>query len=254
MFSAEIEEILLQSMMSLIPYIREVIYNDPVTVINWTDGVKTVVRCQPGDVYNEKVGFLMCFMKRVCGNTGRYNNLLREFVPGYGIIDEPKAEPELIVVIEDPETVVETPTPAIEIIEEPKANIEIESPVEHTAIKEYAEKIETAENSQIVSSDPVLNEFIEVSKPEEQIKEPIREEIFYEDEEDYPFLKEEPKAFEEPQIIEEPKVFEEPVEEPRLEEPKPVEKAEEPVVIKDDSEKEYIAANERSRLFVFQSV
>ena len=98
-FYNELQSILTQSLKQINSCIKEVIYNDPVTVINWTDGVKTVVRCQEGDTYDEKVGFLLCVTKRAFGNTGYFNTLMKEFVPGYGvrpltICEEPKKNVE----------------------------------------------------------------------------------------------------------------------------------------------------------------
>lgn len=63
--------------------IKRVIFNDPVTVVLWTDGSKTVVRCQDGDTYSEEVGISMCVMKRVFGNTGKYNEIFKRFIPDY---------------------------------------------------------------------------------------------------------------------------------------------------------------------------
>lgn len=65
--------------------VRKVIFNDPATVIYWDDGTRTVVKCQPGDTFDPKTGFLMAVCKRMCGNTGRFNELLKEFIPGYGV-------------------------------------------------------------------------------------------------------------------------------------------------------------------------
>lgn len=56
-----------------------VIYNDPATVVIWDDGSKTVVKCQEGDIYDPRVGLLMCFAKKLFGNTGRYNDVIREW-------------------------------------------------------------------------------------------------------------------------------------------------------------------------------
>ena len=64
--------------------VKKVIYNDPATIIYWSDGTRTVVKCQPGDKFDPELGFLLALCKRVCGNTGVYNYLLREHVPGYG--------------------------------------------------------------------------------------------------------------------------------------------------------------------------
>lgn len=68
--------------------VEDVIYNDPATVIHWSDKTRTVVKCQPGDTYDPKTGFLLALCKKVCGNTGNYNDLLRECIPGYGKEDK----------------------------------------------------------------------------------------------------------------------------------------------------------------------
>ena len=64
--------------------VERVIYNDPATVIHWSDGTKTVVKCQPEDKFDPKLGFLLAVCKKACGNNGRFNELLRKYVPGYG--------------------------------------------------------------------------------------------------------------------------------------------------------------------------
>lgn len=64
--------------------VRRVIFNDPATVIYWSDDTRTVVKCQPGDKFDPELGFLLAVCKKVCGNNGRYNELLRKYVPGYG--------------------------------------------------------------------------------------------------------------------------------------------------------------------------
>lgn len=61
--------------------IKEVIFNDPVTVVNWADGKKTIVRCQEGDTYDKRTGLLLCIAKRVFGNKGRYNDVLNKWCP-----------------------------------------------------------------------------------------------------------------------------------------------------------------------------
>ena len=68
----------------------DVIYNDPATVVYWSDKTRTVVKCQPGDTYDPKTGFLLALCKKVCGNTGNYNDLLRECIPGYGEKEAPE--------------------------------------------------------------------------------------------------------------------------------------------------------------------
>lgn len=71
-----------------------VIYNDPATIVYWSDHTRTVVKCQPGDKFDPETGFLLALCKKVCGNTGNYNNLLRECVPGYGG-EKVQAEPSV---------------------------------------------------------------------------------------------------------------------------------------------------------------
>ena len=70
--------------------VTDVIYHNPATVVYWSDNSRTIVKCQPGDTYNPMTGFLLALCKKVCGNTGNYNDLLRECVPGYGKKEAPE--------------------------------------------------------------------------------------------------------------------------------------------------------------------
>lgn len=45
------------------PEIQNVIFNDDETIVIWNDGVKTVVHCQDGDIWNV---LLRGFMVRKC--------------------------------------------------------------------------------------------------------------------------------------------------------------------------------------------
>ena len=58
--------------------VKKAIFNDPYTIVLWSDGTKTVVKCQDGDEYDRERGVLACIAKRATGNTGRYNNLVKE--------------------------------------------------------------------------------------------------------------------------------------------------------------------------------
>lgn len=60
---------------------EKVIFNDPATIVFWNDGTKTVVKCQEDDIYDEQTGLLMCIAKKFFGNNGRFNDILREWVP-----------------------------------------------------------------------------------------------------------------------------------------------------------------------------
>ena len=61
---------------SVVP--ENVIYNDPATIVEWSDGSKTVVKCDPEDSYDEREGFLLCCAKKLMGNTGAYNDYMRD--------------------------------------------------------------------------------------------------------------------------------------------------------------------------------
>lgn len=61
--------------------IKEVIFNDPATIVLWKDGTKTVVKCGPGDTYDPEKGLALCMLKKQCGNKGNYNNLFRKYLP-----------------------------------------------------------------------------------------------------------------------------------------------------------------------------
>lgn len=62
-------------------HVKEVVFNPPCTIVNWSDGEKTVVRCQEGDAYDKRTGLLLCIAKRSFGNNGSYNDVLNEFAP-----------------------------------------------------------------------------------------------------------------------------------------------------------------------------
>lgn len=60
--------------------IKRVVFNDPATIVIWSDGTKTMVKCQDGDVYSKREGLAMCIAKRHFGNTGLYNDVFRKWV------------------------------------------------------------------------------------------------------------------------------------------------------------------------------
>lgn len=60
--------------------IKDVIFNDPATIVFWTDGTKTVVKCENED-YDPEKGLAMCICKRVLGNKGNYYNVFRKWLP-----------------------------------------------------------------------------------------------------------------------------------------------------------------------------
>ena len=49
-------------------YIKKVLYNNPVTVVWWSDGTVTRNRCPENVTYNPDTGLLFCIAKRLLGN------------------------------------------------------------------------------------------------------------------------------------------------------------------------------------------
>ena len=66
---------------SHIPEIKNVIFNDPATIVFWGDGTKTVVKCQDGDEFDPEKGLAMAIAKKAYGNKGSYCNKLKKWLP-----------------------------------------------------------------------------------------------------------------------------------------------------------------------------
>ena len=64
-----------------IPEIKNVIFNDPATIVFWEDGTKTVVKCQDGDEFDPEKGLSMAIVKKACGNKGNYCNKMKKWLP-----------------------------------------------------------------------------------------------------------------------------------------------------------------------------
>lgn len=61
--------------------IKNVYFNDPVTVVLWKDGTKTIVRCDENDIYDPEKGLAMAFAKKALGNKGNYFNQFKKWIP-----------------------------------------------------------------------------------------------------------------------------------------------------------------------------
>lgn len=61
--------------------IKNVIFNDPATIILWNDGTKTVVKVQDGDRFDPEKGLTMAIVKKLLGNQGNYYNELKKWLP-----------------------------------------------------------------------------------------------------------------------------------------------------------------------------
>lgn len=61
--------------------IKNVIFNNPATIVFWDDGLKTVVKTLPGEAFDPEKGLAMAICKRVCGNKGNYYNEFKKWLP-----------------------------------------------------------------------------------------------------------------------------------------------------------------------------
>lgn len=68
------------------PSIKRVIFNVPATIVLWSDGSKTVVKCQDGDDYSAEMGLAMCIAKKYFGNQGKYNEVFKKWIPEFSDI------------------------------------------------------------------------------------------------------------------------------------------------------------------------
>ena len=63
------------------PKIKDVIFNDPATIVFWADGTKTVVQCQDDDTFDPEKGLAMAITKKALGNKGNYCNEFKKWLP-----------------------------------------------------------------------------------------------------------------------------------------------------------------------------
>ena len=62
-----------------VPAIERVVFNDPATIVFWCDGTKTVVKAQ-NEKFDKEKGLLAAIAKKVYGNKGSFNNIIKRFV------------------------------------------------------------------------------------------------------------------------------------------------------------------------------
>ena len=72
---------------SHIPEIKNVIFNDPATIVFWEDGTKTVVKCQDCDEFDPEKGLAMAIVKKAYGNKGSYCNKMKKWLPKEESVD-----------------------------------------------------------------------------------------------------------------------------------------------------------------------
>lgn len=61
--------------------IQKVIFNDPCTIILWSDKTKTVVKCGEDEEYDPEKGMAMAISKKFFGNKGNYYETFKKWLP-----------------------------------------------------------------------------------------------------------------------------------------------------------------------------
>lgn len=69
--------------------IKNVIFNDPATIVLWTDGTKTVVKAK-NEAFDPEKGLAMAISKKALGNKGNYYNVFTKWLP-----EEEEVKPSL---------------------------------------------------------------------------------------------------------------------------------------------------------------
>ena len=64
--------------------IKDAIFAPPATIVYWSDGSKTVVKCSEKDVFDPEKGLAMAIAKRCGGNKGSYYKEIQNWVEKSG--------------------------------------------------------------------------------------------------------------------------------------------------------------------------
>lgn len=61
--------------------IKKVIFNDPATIVFWSDGTKTVVKAGANDIFDPEKGLAMAISKKVLGNNYKAYGRFKKWLP-----------------------------------------------------------------------------------------------------------------------------------------------------------------------------
>lgn len=64
--------------------IKNVIFNDPATIVFWSDGTKTVVKCGKDDTFDPEKELAMAISKYFFDNAGYFNDVFKKWIPKKG--------------------------------------------------------------------------------------------------------------------------------------------------------------------------
>lgn len=60
--------------------IKRVLFNNPATIVFWSDGTKTVVKCGENEEFDKEKGLAMAISKRVLGNNYHYFDVFKRWI------------------------------------------------------------------------------------------------------------------------------------------------------------------------------
>lgn len=70
----------------VMPKIKDVIFNEPATIVKWSDGSKTVVKCCEGDTFDPEKGLAMAISKKALGDLKEVKKRTKEYEKEQSII------------------------------------------------------------------------------------------------------------------------------------------------------------------------
>lgn len=80
MYNTQIHELFELSMHERkVPKIKRVIFNDPATIVLWSDNTKTIVKAE-NEIFDHEKGLAMAITKKALGNEGNYYNELKKYL------------------------------------------------------------------------------------------------------------------------------------------------------------------------------
>lgn len=62
-----------------VPFVNEIIFNPPATIVKWVDGTKTVVKCSDNDRFDRYLGFAAAVLKKMFGSTSRAGRFIEKY-------------------------------------------------------------------------------------------------------------------------------------------------------------------------------
>ena len=65
---------------NMVPYIKKVIFNNPATIVFWSDGTKTVAKAHGEDKFDKEVGLTVCIAKKAMGNKKKWDQVFKKWI------------------------------------------------------------------------------------------------------------------------------------------------------------------------------